>query len=215
MAQLQAVEIPVTHGRLEGLLRWEDQHPGTTWLAAALICHPHPQFGGTMHTKVVAAAAKALNSVGIPVLRFNFRGVGRSTGQFDQGRGEGDDVRAALDWLAEHFPQLDLWLGGFSFGAWVGLTVGANDLRVQRLIGLGVPVAMYAMTALDHDTRPKLIIQGTEDIYGPPEQLLPWFDRLAPPRSLLLVEGSDHFFNGHLEEVSQALISWARLADPQ
>src|ERR1700758_3931415 len=124
-------------GRLEALL-WTvaDVNPASI----ALVCHPHPLFGGTMHNKVVYQAAKTLDALGLPVLRFNFRGAGLSEGEHDRGRGEQGDVKAAVDFLAEEFPGVPLLLAGFSFGCWVGLRVGCADERVQELIGMGTPV---------------------------------------------------------------------------
>src|SRR5262245_11693559 len=126
MPQLQSVEIPATHGFLEGLLRTPDSAPaaGAAARMAAVICHPHPLYGGTMHTKAVFRIAQALVELGFPTLRFNFRGVGRSSGSYDYGRGEREDVRAALDYLSDAFPGVPLALSGFSFGSWVALPVG-------------------------------------------------------------------------------------------
>jgi alpha/beta superfamily hydrolase len=124
-------------GRLEAIL-WKPQSSAPP--LAALVCHPHPLFSGTMHNKVVYQAAKSLDALGLPVLRFNFRGAGSSAGSHDGGRGEQQDVRAALDFLAREFPDVPLLLAGFSFGCWVGLRVACADERVADLIGLGTPV---------------------------------------------------------------------------
>jgi uncharacterized protein len=172
---------------------------------AALVCHPHPLFGGTMHTKIVFRAAKAAISLGLPTLRFNFRGVGRSGGVFDEGSGERDDVRAALDFLSARFPDLPVVLMGFSFGSWVGLAVGAPDPRVTALVGLGVPVSSSDMRFLAAVTKPKLIVQGTEDLYGPRERVEAFYATLAPPKSIAWIEGADHFFTGKLGEAQAAV----------
>ena len=127
--------IPAPHGHLEAALR----EPSGTATAAALVCHPHPQYGGTMHTKAVFRAAQALNEAGCIALRFNFRGVGTSTGSWDEGRGETDDARVAMDFLAEHAPGLPLVSGGFSFGSRIALRIGIPDERVSRMIALGAP----------------------------------------------------------------------------
>src|ERR1051326_5967971 len=140
MAQLKHVDIPAPHGRLEGLLRLPDEAAEPPRLAA-VVCHPHPLFGGTMHNKTVFRLATALNEVGIPTLRFNFRGVGLSSGSYDEGRGEQDDIRSALDELEQRFPNVALCVAGFSFGAWTGLAVGCAEARVRQLVGVGVPVA--------------------------------------------------------------------------
>ncbi len=134
--------LPGPAGRLEALL-WSppDRDDGSQPPLAAVVCHPHPLFGGTMHNKVVYQAAKTLHGFHLPVLRFNFRGVGLSEGTHDKGHGERDDVSAALNFLATEYPQVPLLLAGFSFGSWVGLRVGCGDARVTALIGLGLPVA--------------------------------------------------------------------------
>lgn len=206
MPQLQAIEIPAPHGLLEGLLRVPSA--GETPRMAALVCHPHPQFGGTMHTKAVFRIAQALGDLGMPVLRFNFRGVGRSTGSYDEGRGEGDDVRAALDWLAARYPGLPLCLAGFSFGSWVGLPIGCADSRVAQLLGVGVPVRLLETSALDGCAKPKLIVQGERDEYGPQDALLPWFARLPEPKRLTVVPGADHFFTHQQQQLHDAVLAY-------
>jgi len=189
-------------GPLEAVLEWL---PATQPRMAALVCHPHPLFGGTMHTKIVFRAAKAALSVGLPTLRFNFRGVGRSAGAFDEGDGERDDVRAALDFLSGRFPALPLVLMGFSFGSWVGLAVGATDARVAALVGLGVPVGSSDMSFLAGVTKPKLIVQGTQDVYGPRQRVEQLYATLAPPKSIAWIDGADHFFTGKLGEAHAAV----------
>ena len=203
MPQLRALDIPAPHGILEGLLRLPD--PGAPPPMAALVCHPHPQFGGTMHNKVVFRVAQALGELGMPVLRFNFRGVGRSTGSYGEGRGERDDVRAALDELAHHYPALPLCLAGFSFGSWVGLPIGCADPRVTQLIGVGVPVSLLSTDTLAGCVKPKLIVQGERDQYGPREALLPWYERLPDPKSLTIIPGADHFFTAQQQLLHHAV----------
>jgi alpha/beta superfamily hydrolase len=171
----------------------------------ALVCHPHPLHGGTMHNKVVYRSAKAALQLGLPTLRFNFRGAGASEGTFAAGEGERDDVRAALDHLAGHFPGLPVCLMGFSFGSWVGLTVGASDPRVIALVGLGVPVNMKNFDFLHAVKKPKLIVQGTNDQFGSVDDVSQLFNSLAEPKKIHFVDGADHFFTGRLEEVQQAL----------
>ncbi len=207
MAQLIQTDIPAPHGLLEGLLRLPDQqaHAESSPKMAALVCHPHPQFGGTMHNKVVFRIAAALVDHGIPALRFNFRGVGRSTGSYDDGRGEADDIRAALDALDARFPGAPLLLAGFSFGAWTGLPVGAADPRVTHLLGAGVPVRLLQVSSLAGCVKPKLIIQGELDEYGPREQLEAWYADLSEPKRLTIVPGADHFFTKHQSELAAAL----------
>jgi hypothetical protein len=216
MAQLLQIDLPAPHGMLEGLLRLpdgmaasaSDVTPGGGAVLptrAAVVCHPHPQFGGTMHNKVVFRLAAALVEQGIPALRFNFRGVGRSTGVYGEGRGEADDVRAALDALAARFPGAPLLLAGFSFGAWVGLPVGCADPRVTHLLGAGVPVSLLQTDDLAGCVKSKLIVQGEQDQYGPRAALEAWFARLAEPKRLTIVPGADHFFTQQQSELAAAL----------
>ncbi len=181
-------------GRLEALLRTSTQaNPAM----AAVVCHPHPLYGGTMHNKVVFQAAKSLHAAGLPVLRFNFRGAGLSEGVHDRGRGEREDVRCALDYLAAEFPGLPVVLAGFSFGAWVGLRVGAEDARVTRLIGIGIPVNDSDFSYLRGSTKAKLFVVGTEDQFAARERVEKLVDSLAEPKRLVLVEGAGHFSTGN------------------
>jgi len=199
-------------GRLEALL-WTSPVVDPDFVA--LVCHPHPLYGGTMHNKVVYQAAKALHQRGAPVLRFNFRGVGQSEGEHDRGVGEQDDVRAALDYLAEEFPNKPIVLAGFSFGSWVGLRVGCEDGRVSRLIGLGLPVNNVDASCLRRCAKPKLFIQGGEDQFGSRENLEALFATLPEPKRLVFVEGADHFFAGHLDEIGPAIDAWLDSHPPE
>lgn len=197
-------------GRLEALLNAGT--PGATH--AALVCHPHPLFGGTLHNKVVFHAMKALNSFGFPVLRFNFRGTGLSEGVHDYGTGEMEDVRTALDWL-EHEYTLPIIFAGFSFGAAVGLRTACPDARVQALIGLGIPVAPiddrnYDFTFLQSCAKPKLFVSGTRDQFGPKAKLEGVVGALPDPKKLVLIEAADHFFEGRLREMRDAIEAWIR-----
>jgi hypothetical protein len=162
-------------------------------------------YGGTMHNKVVYRAAKAALQANVPTLRFNFRGVHKSEGEFDEARGEQDDVRAALDELEGRYPKTSICLMGFSFGAGVGLAVGAADARVAALAGLGVPTRSMDFNFLRAARQPKLIVQGTHDEHGPRAQVQSLFDSLAEPKRLVWVEGADHFFTGKLDEVQSAV----------
>jgi uncharacterized protein len=210
MAQLQAVEIAAPHGMLEGLLRLPDADAPAPRMIA-LVCHPHPLGGGTMHNKVVFRVAQALGELGMPTLRFNFRGVGRSTGIHDAGRGERDDVRAALDYLVRRFsgfPDTPVCLAGFSFGSAVGLPVGCADSRVRQLIGVGVPVSLMGVTALDGCTKHKLIVQGELDEYGPLAEVKEWFARIPEPKRLMVVPGADHFFTAYQTELHDAVLDY-------
>ena len=194
-------------GRLEALLNM-----GTGDAPyAALVCHPHPLFGGTMHNKVVYHAMKAFQAYGVPVLRFNFRGAGLSEGAHDHGHGEVDDVRAALDWLQQEY-RLPMLFAGFSFGSSVGLRACCGDARVAGMAALGLPVRAggreYQYGFLAGCGQPKLFISGSSDEYGPQAELAAAVAAAAPPASLVLVPGADHFFAGQLEPMQQALSAW-------
>jgi hypothetical protein len=163
-----------------------------------------------MHNKVVFRAAKAACAAGLPALRFNFRGVGKSTGSFSHGIGEGEDVTAALDYLGTRFPAVPVCLIGFSFGASVALRVGANDSRVVALVGLGVPVTSTNLDFLRGVLKPKLIIQGTRDQFGPRAQVESFYDLLAEPKQIYWVQNADHFFTGKLVEVQRVIREFLR-----
>jgi hypothetical protein len=163
-----------------------------------------------MHNKVVFRAAKAACQAGLPTLRFNFRGVGKSTGSFSHGIGEREDVTAALDYLGTRFPAVPVCLLGFSFGASVALRVGANDPRVVALVGLGLPVTSMNMDFLRGVRKLKLIIQGTRDQFGPPAQVESFYGLLAEPKQIYWVRNADHFFTGKLEEVQRAIREFLR-----
>jgi alpha/beta superfamily hydrolase len=197
-------------GRLEALLNLG----ATNATHAAVVCHPHPLYGGTLHNKVVFHTTKALNSFGFPVLRFNFRGAGLSQGEHDNGVGEVDDVRGALDWLQREF-HLPLIFAGFSFGAAVGLRPACPDARVKAAIGLGLPVAPIEGRAYDfsflHDcTKPKLFVSGARDQFAPRIQLEKLIQSVPQPRKLVLIEGADHFFEGRLRELRETIEAWVR-----
>lgn len=213
MAQLQAIDIPVPHGILEGLLRTPDVDPTAPARPprmVGLVCHPHPVGGGTMHNKVVFRIAQALGDIGMPVLRFNYRGVGRSTGSFDEGRGESDDIRSALDALTERYPGAPVCLAGFSFGSWIGLPIAREDARVSQMIGVGVPVATLGVVALDDTTKHKLFVQGERDEYGPQAAIERWYAQVAPPKRLTIVPNADHFFTHEQTQLYQAIIDYFR-----
>jgi alpha/beta superfamily hydrolase len=188
---------------------------------AAVVCHPHPLFGGTMHNKVVYQTAKTLHRFGLPVLRFNFRGAGLSEGAHDEGRGEQGDVSAALDFLAGEYPGAPLLLAGFSFGSWVGLRAGCSDSRVTDLIGLGLPVGNLdnrEFSYLDACDKQKLLVSGELDAYGPPEKLRAMIDKFPLPvkesTSVVIVSGADHFFAGHLPDLDSAISVWLAARHP-
>jgi alpha/beta superfamily hydrolase len=191
--------IPVAHGQLEAIVR-EPEQP----TAAAVVCHPHPKGGGTMNNNVVYRLARALADGGVATLRFNFRGVGTSSGTHDEGRGEEDDARAALDFLRARHPTLPLWMAGFSFGARVGLSVGARDPRVSRLLGVGLALRMFDYGFLVTCGKPKAIIQAADDEYGPRTEIEAAVSMMAEPRRLWIVEGATHLFPGQLDPFEAA-----------
>jgi len=176
--------------------------------AAAVLCHPHPVYGGTMDNRVVYRAGKAALAAGCLALRFNFRGVGASTGSFDHGSGEKEDVRAALDLLETRFPQLPLVLIGFSFGAWVGLQVGCEDHRVEAMIGLGLPVGFYDFGFLASNPKPLLILAGSEDHLCPRDRMVDLALMLPRTSRLEWIEGADHFFGNGLERLQERITAF-------
>lgn len=194
-------EIPGPAGPLEVLV----EKPEGTARAVVVFAHPLPTQGGTMHTKVVFQGAKALARIGCAVLRFNFRGVGRSGGEWDDGRGECDDYRAAVDFMASQYPDTELWAAGFSFGSYVALTVGAQDDRVCALIGIAPPVDRYDFTAVYTSQKPKFIIHGEGDELIPLKQVREFYAKLAEPKELVEIDRATHLFEGQVSEVADAL----------
>jgi alpha/beta superfamily hydrolase len=204
-------------GRLEALLNGGAEHA----THAAVVCHPHPLFGGTLHNKVAFHTMKALNSFGFPVLRFNFRGTGLSQGEHDHGIGEVDDVGAALDWL-DHALHLPLIFAGFSFGAAVGLKAACADSRVKVAISVGTPVVpvaadtelprTYTFDFLQNCAKPKLFVSGARDQFGPRTKLQALVRSLPEPKKLVVIEGADHFFEGRLRELREAIETWVKEA---
>ena len=173
--------------------------------AAVVFGHPHTEYGGTMHTKVVYQAAKALSRIGCVVLRFNFRGAGASAGAFSNGPGEMDDFRAALDFMSERYPDARLWTAGMSFGAWVALTVGADDPRVSTLIGIAPPLSRYDFEPVAGSPKPKFFIQGERDEICPLRDMREFYARAAEPKELVVVDAADHLFDGKVSEVADAV----------
>jgi hypothetical protein len=190
-------------GHLEAVL----EAPAAAPKAAVVFAHPLPTHGGTMHTKAVYQGAKGLLRVGCAVLRFNFRGVGRSEGTFDDGPGEKGDFTAALDYMARQYPGLPLWAAGFSFGAWIALETGAADDRVSVLIGIAPPVtkAGYDFSNTRKSTKPKFFVQGEADDICPIQDMWKFYGELPEPKELVVIDGADHLFDGHTAEVGEAL----------
>jgi uncharacterized protein len=191
------VFIPAPHGQLEAIYK-----PVEAAQRVALVLHPHPLYGGTMHNKVVARAAKALETAGYATLRFNFRGVENSTGAHDGGRGELDDARVALDYLLAHQPQArEALVAGYSFGAAVGLRFGCADPRVQRMIAIATPARWLDGAFLAACKKPVAYIHGDRDDVAP----LPDLERLVGRDAVHVIAGADHFFNAQLDELQTAV----------
>ena len=210
-------EIPGPAGPLEALLEEPAEHRGVSSeglvhlgangkiRAAVVLAHPHPQYGGTMHTKAVYQSAKAFARIGCAVLRFNFRGAGRSAGAFDEGVGEKDDVRAALDFMQSRYDEAPLWAAGMSFGAWVGLSVGAEDPRVSLLLGVSTPVSRYDFNSVAASTKPKYFIHGERDELCSLKEMREFYARAAEPKELAVIDAADHLFDGKVSEVADAV----------
>jgi len=206
VASTESVDFEGPVGRLEGILMSPKEAP----VAAAVVCHAHPLHGGMMHFKAVFRAAKALQSTGLAVLRFNFRGVGRSEGAHDDGIGEQEDAGAALSLMQQRFPTLPLVLGGFSFGSVVALRVAARDGRVRAVFALGFPLGSEGDAAtLEAPRQPRLFVQGEQDQFGPSEALRALVEALPPPREVVIVPGANHFFDGQLDALQGAIADWA------
>ena len=199
-------------GFLEAILESPAQSTQSgTPRAAVVFAHPHPQHGGTMHTKAVYQGTKGLARIGCAVLRFNFRGVGTSAGAFGNGEGEKEDFRAALDYMAAKYPDVRLWSAGFSFGAWVALEVGAEDNRVSALIGIAPPVVTsvsgmnYTFPNTLVSTKPKFFVQGEADEVCPLEGMWSFYAKLEEPKELVIIDAANHLFEGQAAEVGEAL----------
>ena len=209
-------EIAGPAGRLEALLdepaprgigadgRLEIGHTGGL-RAAVVFGHPHTEYGGTMHTKVVYQAAKALSRIGCAVLRFNFRGAGTSDGRFSNGPGEMDDFRTALDFMSDRYSGAALWTDGMSFGSYVALAVGAGDPRVSTLAGIAPPLTRYDFEPVRVSEKAKFFVQGERDELCPLKDMQAFYARAADPKELVVIDGADHLFDGKLVELSEAI----------
>lgn len=204
--RIEAYLLDGPAGKLEALL---EEPEDTAPRAAALVCHPHPLFGGTMHNKVVHRVARALRTSGYVVLRFNFRGVGKSEGGHDLGVGEIEDASAALEWLRHRYPGLPYTLAGFSFGSRVILSLGCGLADAARLIVLGFPAKRDPVGVLAVCMVPKIFIQSTHDEYGPPPEMEELYAQVAEPKRLIWVEAQDHFFAGGLDELERQVAALA------
>ncbi len=196
-------------GRIEAITSCPEHQ--FTSRAVAVICHPHPLYGGTMQNKVVHYLAKSFNDLGLRALRFNFRGVGGSAGSYADGVGEADDLRAVLDWLSERLPGAKVWLAGFSFGAYVALRE-ATHAGVEQLVTVAPPVNFFDFSALRTPDCPWLLIQGDQDEVVPAEQVLSWAHGLSPAPEIIAMPDVDHFFHGHLNSLRELLLERLRPA---
>jgi len=199
LADVREIEGPA--GTLECLFDRPDGEPR----AAVVFAHPLPTQGGTMHTKVVFQAAKGLTRIGCVVMRFNFRGVGRSAGAWDSARGEMDDYRAAVDYMAGQYPGLELWAAGFSFGSYIATTVGADDDRICALIAIAPPVDKYEFASIKQSTKPKFIIHGERDELISLKMVRHFYAGLLEPKEFIEIDRANHLFDGQAGEVGDAL----------
>ena len=189
-------------GRLEALLEEPDDRDP---VEAALVCHPHPQYGGTMHNKVVYRIARGLRASGAVVLRFNYRGVNLSEGKYDNGVGEVEDARAALSLLLSRYPQLPFTLAGFSFGSRIALKLGCQDVGARRIVAVGFPTKMRDTAFVTGCAVPRYFVQSTHDEFGPLDEWLPFVESLPEPKRIVTVEARDHFFDGALPELEAVI----------
>ncbi len=198
--------IPCSHGRLEAILK----EPDEKFRGVALVAHPHPLGHGTMHNKVVFRAAAGLSRADLVTLRFNFRGVGLSTGTHDDGRGEQDDIKTALDFLSENYPNEPVTLAGFSFGSRFGTEIAINDDRIVRIISIGTPVDKYDYEFLHDCDKPILFVHGDNDEFGEVKNLQKLFNDLTKTddKEIVIFENCGHFFDKHLNELCETITNW-------
>jgi alpha/beta superfamily hydrolase len=200
--RLASIDLRGPAGRLEALL--QERHPGNHDVTAVVL-HPHPLYGGTMHNKVVHRVAGTLHELGAAVLRFNFRGVSKSEGQHDRGDGEVEDARAALAFVAERWPHARRWLAGFSFGSWIAARLAVVTPEIERLLLVAPPVTTSSFAVMHTAAVPKLVIQGTRDDVCPFDRLVTEYAAWAPPKKLVTVEGAGHFFDRRLDALATAV----------
>lgn len=200
--RIESLMLAGKAGKIEALLEEPDESEP---VEAAVVCHPHPQFGGTMHNKVVYRLARGLRKAGCVVLRFNYRGVNLSDGEYDDGLGETDDARAALFELRARYPQLPMMAAGFSFGSRVALRLSSQEPDVRRVIAVGFPTRIAERAFVYHIEIPKHFIQSTRDEYGPRAEMEEFFASVPEPKDIRWVEAGDHFFAGALEEYERAV----------
>ena len=201
--RVTAVEIPGPSGLIEGLVNARAERAAR---AIAVLGHPLPTAGGTMHTKALYHAAKALARIDVPVLRFNFRGVGRSVGAFSGGPGEQEDFQAALAFMRTRYPEMRrVWAGGMSFGSWIGMTVGAVDPHATAVIGIACPVNRYDYSPVVTAGKPTFLIHGERDELIAMKEIRKFYAGLSEPKELVVIDGADHLFDGKVSEVGDAI----------
>lgn len=188
-------------GLLEALFEHPNQHPR----AVVVFGHPHPQHGGNMHNKVVYRASKTFLELGCAVLRFNFRGVGKSNGQWDKGRGERNDFLSALDFAAITYPDTDMWSAGFSFGAWLALSCGVSDSRVSQVLAIAPPAGRYDLTEVLTSRKPTHFIHGERDETVPIGELRKFYEQVPTPKTLTAIDAANHLFENRVGEVAAAI----------
>ena len=202
----QSVLIPGPAGPLQALVQ---EPQSSAQYPAAVICHPHPQFEGTLHNKVVHTLARALNQLGMPAVRFNFRGVGASAGDFDHGKGETADALAVLDWARQRWPDREQVLAGFSFGAGVALRASAQ-LPLARLITVAPAIGRIALDGFVQPQCPWLVVIGSQDELVDCDELIDWLNTLGPGLELSVINGAEHFFHGRLNELRDIIVDWIK-----
>ena len=206
----EKVFLPSKGVQLEGLLNIQEAF---SMKGGVVLCHPHPQYGGDMHNLVISTAVDAASQEGFSTLRFNFRGVGRSGGSYSEGVGEREDVKAAIDYLFSALGHSDssLILLGYSFGAWAALPVGAQDNRIKGMVAIAPPLGLYDFEFLGGSKKKKLLMAGDQDLFCPKPLLEAWFERLEEPKTLAVIEGTDHFFFNHHRALIEPLREFFRV----
>ena len=200
--RIESLFLPGPAGRLEALLEEPEHEP---LREASLVCHPHPQHGGTMHNKVVYRLARGLRRAGCVVLRFNYRGVNLSEGSYAHGEGELEDARTALNLLRGRYPDLPVTLAGFSFGSRIVLRLACAGEAARRVIAVGFPTVYRDKSYLENCSVPRTFVQSTHDQYGPVADLEPLVAALPEPKRLVLIEAQDHFFAGGLDQLEETI----------
>ena len=206
-ARLLPLVLEGAAGPLEALLQEREGHEHAL---TAVVCHPHPRYGGTMHNKVAHRIASTLHGLGAAVVRFNFRGVGQSAGAFDRGEGELEDARTALRFLRGRYPAARRWAAGFSFGSWVASRLAASEPDVERLLLVAPPVHTQTFEEMHTLATPKLVVQGTGDEICRPENLERVWPAWAEPKRLVRVPGASHFFDKQLAQLGEAILEGLR-----